>query len=38
MCESSTVLASVHGPDRPGITAGLMEVLCESDLVRAYVG
>jgi phosphoserine phosphatase len=28
--EVSTVLVSVHGPDRPGITAGLMDVLNES--------
>ena len=28
--EISTVLVSVHGPDRPGITAGLMGVLNES--------
>jgi phosphoserine phosphatase len=31
MSESSTVLVSVHGLDQPGITAGLMEVLDESD-------
>ncbi len=30
MSESSTVLVSVHGPDHPGITAGLMKVLSES--------
>ena len=28
--ETSTVLVAVHGPDQPGITAGLMEVLTES--------
>lgn len=31
MSVSSTILVSVHGPDRPGITAGLMEVLADSD-------
>ena len=30
MIEKSTVLVSVHGPDRPGISAGLMAVLAES--------
>ena len=30
MSDSSTVLVSVHGPDHPGITAGLMKVLNES--------
>lgn len=30
MGDSSTVLVSIHGPDRPGITAGLMGVLNES--------
>ena len=28
--EKSTVLVSIHGPDRPGISAGLMAVLAES--------
>ena len=31
MHDGSTVLVSVHGPDRPGITAGLMDVLTETD-------
>ncbi|MGI9609399.1 MAG: HAD-IB family phosphatase, partial [Acidimicrobiia bacterium] len=31
MSEISTILVSVHGPDRPGITAGLMDVLQESE-------
>jgi len=30
MKESSTVLVSIHGRDRPGITAGVMDVLSES--------
>jgi len=30
MGELSTVLVSVHGPDQPGITAGLMGVLADS--------
>jgi phosphoserine phosphatase len=31
MSERSTVLVSVHGPDRPGITASLMGVLASTD-------
>ena len=30
MSERSTILVSVHCPDRPGITAGLMEILTDS--------
>lgn len=33
--DSSTVLVSVHGRDQPGITAGLMDVLSETD-ARIY--
>lgn len=29
--ESSTILVTVHGPDHPGISAGLMDVLSETD-------
>ena len=30
MSERSTILVSVHCPDRPGITAGLMQILTDS--------
>jgi phosphoserine phosphatase len=31
MTERSTILVSIHGPDRPGITASLMGVLASTD-------
>ncbi len=31
MSERSTILVSVHCPDRPGITAGLMQILTDLD-------
>ncbi|HEY6629478.1 MAG TPA: ACT domain-containing protein, partial [Acidimicrobiia bacterium] len=30
MSEKSTILVAVNGPDRPGISAGLMQVLSDS--------
>jgi phosphoserine phosphatase len=30
MADPSTILVSIHGPDHPGISAGLMDVLAES--------
>ncbi|HEY4584342.1 MAG TPA: ACT domain-containing protein, partial [Acidimicrobiia bacterium] len=30
MSELSTILVAVNGPDRPGISAGLMQILADS--------